>query len=79
MPGSIENAMPGSRTASLPATMYGSSWVSSADAVAGAVDEVLAVAGRGDDVARGGVDRLRASRPGGRRRTAACWASCSTA
>ena len=29
-----------------------------ADAVAGAVDEVLAVAGRGDEVARGGVDRL---------------------
>ena len=29
-----------------------------ADAVAGAVDEVLAVAGRGDDVAGGGVDRL---------------------
>ena len=29
-----------------------------ADAVAGAVDEVLAVAGGGDDVAGGGVDRL---------------------
>ena len=48
MPGSIEKHMPGSSGCVSPSTMYGGSCVVSADAVADAVDEVLAVAGVGD-------------------------------
>ena len=71
--------MPASSGRGLPATTYGLLVAVQADAVAGAVQEGVAVAGGGDQVAGHRVDRLARSRPGGRRRTAARCASCSTA
>ena len=56
--------MPGSSGSVLPATMYGLLVGLQADAVAGAVDELLAVAGVGDDVAGRRVDASRAVTPG---------------
>ena len=63
MPGSMEKAWPATSGLRLPGDDVGVLVLLDADAVAGAVDEPLAVAGVGDDVAGGGVDRPRTAVP----------------
>ena len=58
MPGSTLNAWPGSSGSVLPDDDVGVLVLLHADAVARAMDELLAEAGRGDDVAGGAVDVL---------------------
>ena len=67
MPGSTEKAWPGASASQLPADDVRVLVLLDADAVAGAVDEVVAVAALGDDAPGDGVDVL-ARRADDRRR-----------
>ena len=79
MPGSTEKAWPGSKRLGVAPDDVGVLVLLQADAVAGAVDEVLAVAGVGDDVAGHAVDPSSHGVPTDAAATAAAWASCRTA
>ena len=79
MPGSIEKAIPGSSGVRLPATMYGSSCVSSPMPWPVRWMKRSPYPAAVIDVAGGGVDRLGGDPGPDRARTAAIWAACSTA
>ena len=78
MPGSTENACPGVERLAVAADDVGVFVLLDADAVAGAMDEVRAVAAVGDDAAGDAVDVL-ARRADGRGVDRGRCASCSTA